>query len=465
MRLLKKTIFIIFLIVALTGKNEITYANTEFNPDVFWNIPLRTSSISSDIIITEMTDGGPADTAGMKINDKIISIDGNKIKNALNTVEFIRNSKSEVIKIIVLRNDQEIKLKVRPVLVGQKTKTRKIGIDFSSACSNLDDLKKNNKEIYNECFYDFYLRQLDYLNKLTKSSKYYNNYIGWKIHVLQMIGYQEIKRKKIFNAINYYESAYNLAVENEDIIESGKITNTVYWMGQKERSVYKLGDIYLNVAGARDYNKALKYLTLASEDMYKAQRDLGLMYLEGRGVKLNEKKAFKLLYKASLNGSNFEHVYVADFYLLGLGGQKKNFSKALRHFKLAELGSRGTMNFSNIEVLYKYKRLPKDANEFYSWLLVNTKKEPNSIPSIERLAYFSNTILKNYSDAYKWYYICSKTEFNKKEQFVGQANIEVPEIKKRCLEKLDILETEYLSNSQSNQATTAAAKWINKYLN
>ena len=51
-------------------------------------------------------------------------------------------------------------------------------------------------------------------------------------------------------------------------------------------------------------------------------------------------------------------------------------------------------------------------------LLVNTKKEPNSIPSIERLAYFSNTILKNYSDAYKWYYICSKTEFNKKEQFV-----------------------------------------------
>ena len=66
---------------------------------------------------------------------------------------------------------------------------------------------------------------------------------------------------------------------------------------------------------------------------------------------------------------------------------------------------------------------------------------------------------------YFWYYICSKTEFNKKEQFVGQANIEVPEIKKRCLEKLDILETEYLSNSQSNQATTAAAKWINKYLN
>ena len=98
-------------------------------------------------------------------------------------------------------------------------------------------------------------------------------------------------------------------------------------------------------------------------------------------------------------------------------------------------------------------------------LLVNTKKTPNSIPSIERLGYFSNTILKNYSDAYKWYYICSQTEFNEEEGFVGQANIEVPEIKKRCLEKLDILETEYLSNSESNQARTAAAKWMNKYLN
>ena len=270
---------------------------------------------------------------------------------------------------------------------------------------------KNNEKKWSECHHDHALRRLDYLNKLTTSSQYYIDNIPHKIGALQMLGYHETNKRNFSNAINYYERAYNLAVEIDDIIEFSKITNTLSWYTGKERSAYKLGDLYLNFGGTRDYDKAIKYLTIASEDMYKAWRELGLMHLEGRGIKLDEKKAFEFLKKSSFHGSGFEHDYVADFYLLGLGGQKKNFSKALRHFKLAELGSRGTINFSNIEVLYKYKKLPKDANEFYSWLLENIKKNSTSIPSIERLGYFSNTILKNYSEAYKWYYICSKTNF------------------------------------------------------
>jgi TPR repeat protein len=415
---------------------------------------------------------GPAYNAGMKINDKIVSIDEKKIKSALNAVEFIENSKSEIIEIVVLRNNQEVKLNVRPLIIGygsegdilmsgKKTKKRRIGVNWLSACSNPGDWKKNK----NECWIDFKSRQLDYLNTLTKSSQYYNDYISYKTEALMSLGYHEIKRKNFSNAINFYESAYNLAVEIDDIIQSTKITSIVSWMGQKEKVAYTLGELYLNVGGVRDYDKAVKYLTIASEDVYKAWRDLGLMYLEGRGVKLDEKKAFELLKKSSTHGSGFEHVYVGDFYLLGLGGQKKNLSKALRHFKLAELGSRGTVNFSNIEVLYKYKRLPQNSDEFYSWLLENIEKNSNSVPSMERLGYFSNTILKNYPEAYKWYYICSKAEFNEEEIFVGQANIEVPEIKKRCFNKLDILETDYLSNYNMEQAKIAADKWTNKYMN
>ena len=466
MTLLKKTIFITFLIFALSSRSEIAYANAEFNPDVYWNIPLRSSNIPSDVIITKVDMDGPAYNAGMKINDKIVSIDEKKIKSALNAVEFIENSKSEIIEIVVLRNNQEVKLKVKPKLVvWEKIKTRKIGVYLSSACSDIEDLQKNNKEKWRECHQDHTLRQLDYLNKLTKSSQYYIKNIPYKVQALQMLGYYETKKKNFSNAINYYEGAYNLGVEIDNIIESSKITSSLSWYRGKERSAYKLGNLHLNSVGAIDYDKAIKYLTIASEDMYKAWRELGLMHLEGRGIKLDEKKAFEFLKKSSFHGSGFEHVYVADFYLLGLGRQKKNFSKALRHFKLAELGSRGTINFSNIEVLYKYKRLPKDANEFYGWLLENIKKNSSSIPSIERLGYFSNTILKNYSEAYKWYYICSKTEFDEKEKFIGQANIEVPEIKERCFNKLEILKTEYLPNHKVDQAKIAADKWIKEFWN
>ena len=88
-----------------------------------------------------------------------------------------------------------------------------------------------------------------------------------------------------------------------------------------------------------------------------------------------------------------------------------NFSKAIRHYKLAELGSRGTINFTNIRVLYKYNRLPHDAVEYYNWLKEDLNEKTFSLPLIERLGYFSNTILKNYPDAYKWYYVCSKINF------------------------------------------------------
>ena len=480
MTLLKKTIFITFLIFALLGRSEVTYANAEFDPKILEQIQLHHSSFPSDVIITKITIDGPAYTAGMKINDKIVSIDEKKIKSALNAVEFILYSKSEIMEIIVLRNNQEVKLKVKPVLEWlypsweerrkKYGKVKRIGVNFSSACSDLSELEKNNKEKYNECWYDYYLRELNYFNKLTKSSPYHDEYIRRKIRRLIELGRRELQNKNISKSIEFYESAYNLAIENESILESFKITNPAWGESvrgtvDKWRIAYSLGDIYLNVSVPKDYNKAMEYLTIASEDLYKAWIDLGLVYLEGRGAKLDEKKAFELINKSSTHGSGFEHVYLGDFYLLGLGSQKKNYSKALRHFKLAELGSRGTINFSNIEVLYKYKRLPEDADEFYSWLLENIEKNSRSIPSIERLGYLSNTILKNYSEAYKWYYICSKIEFDEEESYFGQAYMRVPEIKERCFNKLDILETEYLSNYEADQAKIAADEWKSKYMN
>jgi len=60
MTLSKKTAFITFLIFALLSKSEITYANTEFSPDIYWDIPLSSSNIPSDVIITKISKDGPA---------------------------------------------------------------------------------------------------------------------------------------------------------------------------------------------------------------------------------------------------------------------------------------------------------------------------------------------------------------------------------------------------------------------
>ena len=93
MTLLKKTVFITFLIFVLLSKSEITYANTEFNPDIYWEIPLRSSNIPSDVIITEIRKDGPAYNAGMKINDKIVSIDGKRVKVSGYLEEFALSRK------------------------------------------------------------------------------------------------------------------------------------------------------------------------------------------------------------------------------------------------------------------------------------------------------------------------------------------------------------------------------------
>ena len=232
-------------------------------------------------------------------------------------------------------------------------------------------------------------------------------------------------------------------------------------MAQKEKIAWDMGNMYLNEIGVRNYKKALKYLAIAKDSFSKANREIGLMYLEGRGTNYDENKAFDLIRKSSLERIGIEHVYLGDFYLLGLGGANKNFSKAIRHYKLAELGSRGTINFTNIRVLYKYNRLPHDAVEYYNWLKEDLNEKSFSLPLIERLGYFSNTILKNYPEAYKWYYVCSKINFDKKKNKIGQPNTALYETKERCVQKLDILENEYLSPKAVEKAKNFGNDIIN----
>ena len=88
-------------------------------------------------IINEVQKDSPAFVAGMKKNDKIISIDNKKVESILEVSTFINISTAETIEFIVLRNDQEISLLVRPNLIdgkdslGNLVKKRMIGIKLA----------------------------------------------------------------------------------------------------------------------------------------------------------------------------------------------------------------------------------------------------------------------------------------------------------------------------------------------
>ena len=88
-------------------------------------------------VVDEVTINSPAYEAGIKKNDKIISIDNNKVQSILEVSTFISTSTAEIIEFTVLRNNQEVTLYVKPNLVqskdslGNSVKKRMIGIKLS----------------------------------------------------------------------------------------------------------------------------------------------------------------------------------------------------------------------------------------------------------------------------------------------------------------------------------------------
>ena len=85
-------------------------------------------------IIDEVKENSPAFVAGMKKNDKILSIDNNKVESILQVSTFINTSTSDEIKFLIQRHETEITLMVKPEMtygndsLGNKVKKRMIGI-------------------------------------------------------------------------------------------------------------------------------------------------------------------------------------------------------------------------------------------------------------------------------------------------------------------------------------------------
>ena len=71
-------------------------------------------------VIDEVQIDSPAFVAGMKKNDKIISIDNRKVESILEVSTFINISTSDTIDFLLLRNEQEVSIAVKPNTVDGK---------------------------------------------------------------------------------------------------------------------------------------------------------------------------------------------------------------------------------------------------------------------------------------------------------------------------------------------------------
>ena len=95
-------------------------------------------------VISEVQVDSPAFIAGMKKDDKIISIDNKKVESILEVSSFINLSTSNKIEFLILRNDQEISMLIQPNLVdgkdslGNDVKKKMIGIRLSTFDNNFN---------------------------------------------------------------------------------------------------------------------------------------------------------------------------------------------------------------------------------------------------------------------------------------------------------------------------------------
>ena len=87
---------------------------------IFTMINMFVGKDMTPAIIDEVQKDSPAFVAGMKKNDKIIYIDKKKVESILEVSTFINISTSETIEFVVLRNNQEISLLIKPNLVDGK---------------------------------------------------------------------------------------------------------------------------------------------------------------------------------------------------------------------------------------------------------------------------------------------------------------------------------------------------------
>ena len=98
-------------------------------------------------MIAEVQKESPAETYGLKKNDILLNIDGNKVESVMDVAKFITLSNDDFVEFIVLRDNDEYTLKVKPNLVestddfGNPFEKRMVGIQIGANNNTINHVK------------------------------------------------------------------------------------------------------------------------------------------------------------------------------------------------------------------------------------------------------------------------------------------------------------------------------------
>jgi regulator of sigma E protease len=130
---------------------------------IFFSVYTFVGKDFTPAVINEVQNDSPAMTAGLKNNDIIVSIDGNKVKSIMEVSKFIMMSTDELIDFTVTRSNQNLTFKVKPNIVasednlGNKINKRMVGIKLGAYNNEINHVKLGPvKAIYyaiNEVYY------------------------------------------------------------------------------------------------------------------------------------------------------------------------------------------------------------------------------------------------------------------------------------------------------------------------
>ena len=163
---------------------------------IFLSIYMFIGKDFTPAMINEVQNESPAQVAGLKKNDVILEIDGNKVKSILDVSKLIMMSTSEFIDFKVSRFDNELILKVKPNVVdgednmGNKVKKRMVGIKLSPFNNEIKHVKLGPaKALYHSLseVYFISISSLKYLGSIIAGSGD-SSQLGGPIRIAKITG-------------------------------------------------------------------------------------------------------------------------------------------------------------------------------------------------------------------------------------------------------------------------------------
>ena len=172
------------------------FANFLLAIAIFLSIYMFIGKDFTPAMINEVQNESPAQIAGLKKNDVILEIDGNKVKSILDVSKLITMSTSEFIDFKVERFENELILKVKPNIVdavdnmGNKLKKRMVGITLSPYNNQINHVKLGPaKALYhsiNEVYF-VCISSLKYLGSIISGSGD-SSQLGGPIRIAKITG-------------------------------------------------------------------------------------------------------------------------------------------------------------------------------------------------------------------------------------------------------------------------------------